>query len=168
MNSQALPSTQPPPAMTLPRMKAPGRISVPAPIQAGPMIVAYGGSFTEGSIQTLPSTWTPGGTLAGSVGASVTDARAAVMFLSQSQGGASAGKKGANRASDGGKAKNSEAFTAATVAEKPAGNQRFLKVAPTPEKQKAAGVLIRRPFEMERAKRLVLSTSTLARWCSTN
>jgi len=49
LNSQEFPRTQPSPTMTLPRMKAPGRICVPAPIQAGPMRVAWEGKRDAGA-----------------------------------------------------------------------------------------------------------------------
>ena len=48
-------TTQPSPMITLPRMYAPGRISVFAPIHDGPISVACAGSFTVGCSQTTPS-----------------------------------------------------------------------------------------------------------------
>ena len=46
----------------------------------------------------------------------------------------------------------------------------FVDRSPNPQKQNPDNLLGYRgfDFEMERAKRLELSTSTLARWCSTN
>ena len=62
LNSEEFPRTHPSPVMTLSRMKAPGRIWVRAPIQAGPMIVAWAGRLTPAPKWTGPSMWTPGGT----------------------------------------------------------------------------------------------------------
>ena len=58
MNSEELPRTQPSPVITLPRMKAPGRIWDRAPIQQGPIRVAWAGRVTpaedDGALHVHP------------------------------------------------------------------------------------------------------------------
>src|SRR5262245_39841452 len=95
--------------MTLPRMKAPWRISVPGPIQVGPMMLANGGNFAVGCSQTLPSTCTPGGKLRTDGGSAMASSATAIC-LNHSHGGTSGRKWRTKCARDLGREKKSEAF----------------------------------------------------------
>src|SRR5258708_29582762 len=92
------------------------------------MIVALAGSLTEGCSQTLPSICTPGGIFGPGAPVS-TVSSAALIFFSHSQGLAGAGKNLAKRASEAGRAKNSEAFTVSWITKKPLETSGFRKIA---------------------------------------
>ena len=114
-NSQEFPITHPAPTITFPRINAPGRISVSAPIHAGPMTVACAGNFIPCEKYTSPSTVTPAGTRARVSAGTGTDAASAALSAgaiaaSQVHGAASAGKNGAKILSEPGSSKRSEAF----------------------------------------------------------